>query len=138
MSRADRRTSSSIQVEYFSDFLNNFDLNPVTGQLARVTNEESIKQSLQNIVRTDLTERFYNPLAGSKAATSLFDLGGQIAIETIKSTVSAAISNYEKRAKLQKIDVTDINYGYQVDIFFECINLPGQTLFTSVILQRIR
>lgn len=138
MSRADRRTSTEQQQEYFSDILNNFDLNPVTGLLAKVVNEDSIKQSLKNIVRTALTERPYQPLAGSKAASSLFELGGPIAQEMIKSTVSAAIRNFEKRANLLGIDVQEANYGYIVNISFECVNIPGRVLFTSVIIQRVR
>lgn len=138
MSRADRRTASERTVEYFSDFLINLDRNPVTGLLAKVTNEESIKQALKNIVRTDLMERFYDPLAGSKAATSLFELSGPAAQELIKSTVTAAIKNKEPRAILISIDVLEINYGFEVNISFECVNIPGTTLFTSIILQKLR
>ena len=136
--RADRRTAQEFQKEYFSDILNNFDTNPVTGLLARVVNEDSIKQSLKNIVRTCLTERFYQPLVGSKAASSLFDLGGPIVIETIRNTITTAITNYEKRANLIQVTTTDQDYGYVADIAFECINIPNQTFYTSVIIEKVR
>lgn len=138
MSRADHRTSREHEVEYFSDFLINMDRNPITGLLARVTNEESIKQAVKNIVRTDLTERFYAPLTGSKAATSLFDLAGPQLVLLIKQTVTASIKNYEKRVVLLNIDVVQEDYTIIVNISFECVNLPGKVFFTSVLLKKLR
>lgn len=138
MSRADRRTSTEHQVEYFSDFTINLDRNPVTGLLAKVTNEEAITQSIRNLVRTALTERFYEPLVGSKAATALFDLAGPQATAIIKSTTEAVIKNCEKRANLIGVDVQQQDYTFVVNVSFECVNMPGRTLFTSVILKKIR
>ena len=74
MSRADKNTLEQKKREIYSDFLNNFDQNPFTGVLARVTNEESVAQSLKNITLTNRGERFYNSNKGSRIRSSLFEL----------------------------------------------------------------
>jgi phage baseplate assembly protein W len=84
MSQSDRFTIKNNR-EYFSDFMANFDKNPVTGNLARVTNEDAIKQSLRNLVLTNRTERFYQPHIGSKVQSLLFDPMGPETEDLLRS-----------------------------------------------------
>ena len=138
MSRADYKTASQKETEFFSDFLTNFDRNPITGLLAKVTNEDAIKLSIKNIVRTALTERFYQPLTGSKVATAMFELQGPEQDELIKQTISTALKNEERRANILNIDVAFEAYTLVVNIDFECINFPGKQFSVAVFLKRIR
>jgi len=139
MSRADRQSYKRKQIEYYSDFLNDFSLNPVSGMLARVTNEESVKQSMKNIVLTNIGERPFSRI-GSKAKASLFEPEDLISADLLKSTIHQALVNYEKRAEIHSIVVIPdySNDGYNISIEYSIINTPNQTFILNLFLSRIR
>lgn len=139
MSRADKNTFTAKSKEIYSDFLDNFDKNPLTGFLARVTNEDAVKQSLKNIVLTSVGERFYDSRKGSKIRASLFDLLDPTNIEVIQIQLREAILAYEPRAVLRDIrlqEMADMN-SYAVTIIFSVINIP-EAFELTVNLKRVR
>ena len=71
MARADIYTHNYKKEERYSDFLMSFEKNPQSGNLGRVTNEQSIKQSLISLIMTNRGERFYDVNIGSKVKASL-------------------------------------------------------------------
>ena len=127
--------------EIYSDFLNNFDQNPFTGVLARVTNEESVAQSLKNITLTNRGERFYNSNKGSRIRSSLFELFDSGMFDAIKLDLQDMYSYYEPRAIINDIiiqpETLDLN-SLNVSIIFSIINIPGQNFQVSLNVQRIR
>ena len=140
MARADKYSLEQKKTEIYSDFLNSFEQNPLTGLLARVTNEESVKQSLKNIILTNVGERFYDSNKGSKIKQSLFELYDPGTIEIIQIQLSEAIAAYEPRAVIQNIRLqedVDKN-GYYVTLIFSIINIPDQTFTLDVSMQRVR
>lgn len=149
MSRVERNTYKAAMPEYFSDFLVNFDRNPLTGLLTKVSNEDAIKQSIYLTVLTSLGERFYHPYFGSKVETSLFELEDQNTIDLIKMTIEQSIRNHEKRADLKSVELVPRNtphdddpsrnaHSLLVQIKFECVNIPGKTFDMAFLLKRIR
>jgi phage baseplate assembly protein W len=138
--RADKFTIISKTSEQFSDFLVNFDKNPMTGYLARVTNEDAIKQSLRNLILTERTERPYKPWVGSKIWSLLFEPIDSITEELLKTTITETIKNCEPRVRLVTLNLRgDENYNaYFISIYFEIINIPGETFDLSVVLKRVR
>jgi phage baseplate assembly protein W len=138
--RADKYSLEQKKTEIYSDFLNSFEQNPLTGLLARVTNEESVKQSLKNIILTNVGERFYDSNKGSKIKQSLFELYDPGTIEIIQIQLSEAIAAYEPRAVIQNIRLQeDIERGgYYVTLIFSIINIPDQTFTLDVSMQRVR
>lgn len=140
MARADKYSLEQKKTEIYSDFLNSFEQNPLTGLLARVTNEESVKQSLKNIILTNVGERFYDSNKGSKIKQSLFELYDPGTIEIIQIQLSEAIAAYEPRAVIQNIRLQeDIERGgYYVTLIFSIINIPDQTFTLDVSMQRVR
>lgn len=54
----------------FSDISLSFSKNPITNDLIALKNEDAIKKSVINLVRTQIGERFYNNLLGSNVTTS--------------------------------------------------------------------
>lgn len=140
MARADKYSLEQKKTEIYSDFLNSFEQNPLTGTLARVTNEESVKQSLKNIVLTSVGERFYDSNKGSKIKQSLFELFDPTTIEISQLQLNEVISTYEPRAIVRDIrfqENIDSN-GYYVTIVFSIINIPDQTFTLDVSMQRVR
>ena len=141
MSRADKNTLEQKKREIYSDFLNNFDQNPFTGVLARVTNEESVAQSIKNLVLTNQGERFYNSSKGSRVRQSLFEMFNQMSADIVKQDLINYLSFYEPRCIINDIivqgDTLDLN-SFNIDIIFQIINIPGQNFQVSLNVQRIR
>jgi len=140
MSRADRFTITDKQIEYYTDFTNNFDLNPITGLLAKVSNEESIKQALKNLILTKRTERFYNQFIGTRINSMLFEPLDNLTAESLRTEIQTTIQNNEPRVKVTRIDVIpneDLN-AYNVIIQFYALNKSMETVSLELILKRVR
>jgi phage baseplate assembly protein W len=140
LARADRYSLEQKKTEIYSDFLNSFEQNPLTGALARVTNEESVKQALRNIVQTNVGERFYDSNKGSKIRQSLFELYDPATVEIIRIQLGEAIAAYEPRAIIQDIRLQEDleRNGYYVTLIFSIINIPDQTFSLDLSIQRVR
>ena len=140
MARADKYSLEQKKTEIYSDFLNSFEQNPLTGALARVTNEDSVKQSLRNIVLTNVGERFYDSNKGSKIKQSLFELYDPSTVEIIRIQLGEAIAAYEPRAIIQDIRLQEDleRNGYYVTLIFSIINIPDQTFSLDLSIQRVR
>ena len=110
VTRADALTGTVKQQEYFSDFLNNFNKTPVGNQLGRVINQDSVNQSLRNIITTNVGERFFQPGIGSNVYKMLFEplsvqeFRGGAATTTLEFMIRSAIEQNEPRVIL--LDVT--------------------------------
>lgn len=140
MARADKFSLEQKKTEIYSDFLNSFEQNPLTGALARVTNEDSVKQSLRNIILTNIGERFYDSNKGSKIKQSLFELYDPSTVEIIRIQLGEAISAYEPRAIIQDIRLQEDleRNGYYVTLIFSIINIPDQSFSLDLSIQRVR
>lgn len=140
MSRADKITIERKKVEYYSDFLNSFDKNPVTGYLAKVTNEESVKQSIKNIILTNRGERFYSPLFGSTVQASLFNPLDNTTLISIRDSIMESINRYEPRAILHQVNVIprSSDNAVFVKIVFSIKNYVQEEFILDLIVTRVR
>lgn len=123
----------------YSDFRIDFDIHPVSGDLARLTNEESVKRSIKNICFTGIYERFWNPRFGAGLSKYLFEPISFVTEDLIKNAIKDSITNYEPRALTHEVYVSakpDQN-AYSATIVFTVINNPNAITF-SVLLNRIR
>ncbi len=139
MARKDFRTANSIQQVYFSDFTNNMDKNPVTGYLARTTNEETAKQMLRNLILTIQGERFFQPFNGSRVYDLLFEPADNYTMDSIRSSIEESINNELPFIKLTGIEIkdrSDIN-SYSITIGFTIIGID-HPISMLVVLKRIR
>jgi len=140
MARADKYSLEQKKQEIYSDFLNNFDLNPTTGYLARLTNEESVKQSIKNLMLTSIGERFYDTSKGSKIRNSLFDNFDPTNLELIKMQASEVLQAYEPRARIAAIRLNEDldRNSYNLTFVFSIINIPDQTFDLTINVKRVR
>ena len=139
MTRIDRWTVERKKPTYYRSFVNSFDRNPLTGLIATVTNEDSVKQSLQNLILTNIYERYEQPYIGSKLQSLLFDPMDAITEDLIKDTITETIVQCEPRCELIAVKVlanSDLD-SYDVTIVFSLINIPEQ-LTLNLVLMRIR
>lgn len=149
-SRSDVISPKLKQSELFSDFMNSFVKTPVGSQLAKINNEDSVNQSLRNLIKTNLGERLFQPDIGSDVNALLF--------ENLDPTISAKLEFYiknvieknEPRINLLQISVetffsqqelslyriTNEN-EIKVTIVYNLINNTKNTTL-SMILKRVR
>lgn len=140
ITRADTFTGSKKQIEYFSDFLTSFAKTPIGNQLARVTNEQAVVQSLKNLIRTNLGERLFQPTVGSDVMATLFELNTDDARDSLELFINNTIENNEPRVNLiQTIINTDgINENQiEITLIYNLINNPEEQTLT-LILKRVR
>jgi phage baseplate assembly protein W len=137
--RADRYTQTSKKQEMFSDFLNNFDKNPITNSIAKITNEDSIKQSLRNLILTNIGERVFEPMVGSNVYRSLFEPSDAITADNIIYYIKNCVKQNEPRVVLNDVFVFPNPDGnsFLVTIVFSIINNTKQ-LSLDLILRRVR
>lgn len=138
MPRVDKISPVEKIPEYYSDFSIGFDRNPVTGEMVRLTNADSVKESVKNIILTNVGERFYQSILGSKVRASLFENLDDITINQLEDTIRNAILNCEPRANIINVNVISFeeNNAIQIAVEFSLINISGTQIVTVV--QRAR
>lgn len=138
MNIANNQTITSKLGILYSDFTDNFLKAPFSNDLAKVTNENSVKQSIKNIARTILGERLYDETIGQSGNYGLFGLSDTLTESVVKQTLMDAIGHNEPRAAVLGITVDSqtIPNALSVVIYFSIQNAPN--LSVSVILTRVR
>ena len=139
LTRTDFISQTYSQPDLFSDFLDDFSPHPITGDIVRIKNENSIKQSVKNLVLTSLGERPFQPFVGSSIYTSLFEPNDFILADSIRFNIENTLTNNEPRVKLVDVSLLQDpdNNSISVNIVFVILNTQNvQTL--NLILKRVR
>lgn len=139
ITRADALSGTSKQKELFSDFVTGFDLTPFGNQLGRVTNEQSVNQSLRNLIKTSLGERLFQPMVGSDVYNMLFENNVSENIDLIELFIKNTIENNEPRVFLSGIQINPLvnENSLEINIYYSLINNP-EPITLTVILKRVR
>ncbi len=124
----------------FKDISFSFKRHPVTNDVTVLKNEDAIKKSVQNLVRTHVGERFFNELLGSSIENSLFELVGEDIGASLEEEIDTLIENFEPRVRTTKIDVnTEQDYnGLYITIKYNIVGLPFPTQTLEFLLQPSR
>lgn len=141
MTRAEKFTANRIKPIYYEDMVDSFNLNPQTGFVAMVTNEASIIQSIQNLVFTNIFERPYQPLVGSKVQSLNFDLNDTITQQALVENITSTIKNFEPRANQIAVQVTPDtdNNAISISVIFSVNNINSNNpIQFSFLLPRVR
>ena len=141
-SRADFLTEIIKKKEIYSDLPTNFDPDPRTQSLSKVTNEDAVKRSLINLILTQFGERFFQPEIGSRVRELLFENAtntGNFLLEKLDSEIRRTIEQKEPRVQLIDVQVKSYpdDYGLIVNIIFSLIN-SIEPINLDVILRRVR
>lgn len=124
---------------YYSDFLDDLNVHPSTGLLSRVLNENSVKQSIKNIVMTSNGERPFQPLIGGGVRRLLFNPMDGFTADDLKNEIIRTIINNEPRVSAVDAVVTpdEPNNTYLVSITFS-LKTVQTTSTLEITLQRVR
>lgn len=139
-SRGTKFTAKWKTPQYYSDFLDTFDVNPTSGALATVTNTASIEQSVRNLVNTRPGSIPGRNVIGSKVANSLFDLATPASFGQLEQSIVDVIRNFEPRAENPSAQVDGSSLqenAVAVSVTYTPVNLP-QAVTISILLDRVR
>jgi phage baseplate assembly protein W len=123
----------------YSDVRKDLALSPISSDIAVLKDEDSVKESIKNLILTDPGERLMQPYIGGGIRALLFENITPGLIKIIEDRVTTCIETYEPRCEL--IDVTvssnidDNTIGILIRFF---VQSQQQPITLNVILERIR
>lgn len=132
-------TSKAKKRVIYSDISKNLVINPVTKDITRNTNENSVKEAIKNLLFIDKGELPFQPNVGSNIKAMLFEPLTPATAKVLEGLIEETIENYEPRANVIEVVVTGSldEYYVNVKIVFHVINNEEpQTL--EVVLERVR
>ena len=124
----------------FKDISLSFKKHPVTNDVLVLKNEDAIKRSVQNLVRINFGEVFFNRLLGTKVTGSLFELANSDYVDPMKSEIQTTLKNFEPRVKLTDVGfiTTPDENSLEVTIFYDIIGMSAPSQQVSFILEPTR
>ena len=124
----------------FKDISLSFTKHPVTNDIIILRNEDAIKKSVINLVRTRLNERFFNNLIGTSVDNTLFEIGNSDIFSFLEEEITTLLNNFEPRILLRnvEIEIPDDTNDLNIKITYDIVGLPFPTQNIEFILQPTR
>lgn len=97
-------SSSSIS-RGFKDISLSFRRNPVSNDIIALKNEDAIKRSVLNLIRTRIGERFFNDTLGTSVENALFENPDDLMFVFLKEQITTVLKNYEPRISLSNVTI---------------------------------
>jgi phage baseplate assembly protein W len=132
-------TQRSKKISIYSDFKKDLEISPLSLDLTVFKDEDSIKESITNILLTDRGERLMQPNLGGNIRAMLFENITPGVMTMIEDQVRTTIDLYETRAELIDVLVTsniDDNV-VKIEVQFYIRN-NQQPISVDVFLERTR
>jgi phage baseplate assembly protein W len=123
----------------YSDIDLTFDANPITGDISKKYDVNSVKQSLKTLILTQFYERPFQPKLGSPVYKMLFENIDIISANALKLQIELMINKYEPRVRSQSVDVEPLydQNAFNVSIYLYVVGILDPINF-STILKRSR
>ena len=124
----------------FRDISLSFDPHPVTKDIPVLKNARAITRSVQNLVQTIPSERFFQPILGSDVRSSLFDFVDFATAGLIQEQIITTVNNFEPRVENLRVDVDPQpdNNRFNVTIFYDIVGQDFPTQEFSFLLEATR
>ena len=141
MSRYDATQSneSKRSAKIYRDLDLDFQINSATKDIQKLTDVESVKRSVRNLIKLNHYEKPFRPEIGSNLRAMLFENITPQINHAISKQIDLLIKNYEPRCRLVQLNVqpdVDRN-GYRASISFFVINHP-ERVEVETFLERLR
>ena len=130
---------SSRSARIYKDLNLDFQQNTATKDIQKITDVESVKRSVRNLINTNHYEKPFRPQVGSNLRAMLFELISPQMNHAISKEIDLLIRNYEPRCRLVEVSSNpqiDKN-AYAVTISFYVVNHPEPVVVESF-LERLR
>ena len=104
----------------YIDFDLDFGKHPAHGDLLTVKKTTAISRSINNLIKTQMGERLFQPGIEGGLNALLFEPYGALTFSRIKKTIKYAIGKYEPRADVKTITVVadEPNNAYLINIIY--------------------
>ncbi len=124
----------------FKDISLSFKTHPVTNDILALKNEDAIKRSVQNLIRIQLGEVFFNDLLGTRITGALFELANDDFVDPIVTEIETTITNNEPRVELTDVDVQSQpdNNSLDIRISYDLVGLSAPTQILQFVLEPTR
>lgn len=124
----------------FKDISLSFIKHPVTNDIVALKNEDAIKKSVVNLVRTQIGERFFEPLLGTSLEGSMFELATEEIGLELESEIRVLLENYEPRIRVSRIkaEASPDTYELNVNLVYDIVGLAIPRQNIEFILQPAR
>ena len=141
MSRYDatQTNESTRSSKVFKDLNLDFQQNTATKDIQKITDVESVKRSVRNLISTNHYEKPFHPEIGSNLRAMLFELMTPQMNHVITKQIENLINNYEPRCRLVQVHTQPMfdRNGYSVQISFYVQNHSDPVVVESF-LERLR
>jgi phage baseplate assembly protein W len=123
----------------YSDVNMLFEANPNTGDIYKVKDAGSVKQSVRNVILSNYFDKPFNSFFGSYLRTLLFENITPFTIQEAKSYIQNSIKNNESRAEVLSINISAKEYRNEItiNIVFR-VKETRQVEELNVTLERLR
>lgn len=116
------------QIRHFYDMDLSMEKNPLTGDILKKVDANAIKQSLRNLVETQMWDIPFHPEIYSQVRYLLFEVFTPITKISLERVIRSLIENYEPRVSINDINVKeDINKNaIQITLRYTIINTTSE------------
>ena len=123
----------------YKDLNLDFQQNTATKDIEKLTDVESVKRSVRNLINLNHYEKPFHPEIGSNLRAMLFELLTPQMTHVISKQITMLIQNYEPRCRLVQVNTQPMfeRNGYSVQISFYVVNYP-QPVEVETFLERLR
>ena len=123
----------------YKDLDLDFGRNIVTNDVNKLTDVESVKRSVRNLINTNHFERPFHPEIGGNVRALLFENMTPLTALNLQRKVEEVLKNFEPRAKITQIlaDPDIDRNGYRLEIKFYVIGIQNP-ITVETFLERLR
>ncbi len=123
----------------YKDLDLDFGRNIVTNDVNKLTDVESVKRSVRNLINTNHFERPFHPEIGGNVRALLFENMTPLTALNLQRKIEEVLSNFEPRAKITQIlaDPDIDRNGYRLEIKFYVIGIQNP-ITVETFLERLR
>jgi phage baseplate assembly protein W len=131
---------SERNAQQYKDLNLNMTRNPITGDVAKVTDVQSVKRSLNHLITLMPTDKPFHSEVSSGIQDLLFEPMDGITANVLATRIELVINNFEPRIILAGVRVFPLydNNKYQVLVDFYLNNTPADLQTAEIILERLR
>ena len=123
----------------YKDLDLDFGRNIVTNDVNKLTDVESVKRSVRNLINTNHFERPFHPELGGNVRALLFENITPLTALNLQRKIEEVLNNFEPRAKITQIiaDPDIDRNGYRLEIRFYVIGIQNP-ITVETFLERLR
>ena len=123
----------------YKDLDLDFGRNTVTNDVNKITDIESVKRSVRNLINTNHFERPFHPEIGSDVRAMLFEPMTPLTALNLQRKVAEVLNNFEPRINLQQVLASpDLDRNsYALKILFYVVG-SNQPVEVETFLERLR